>query len=284
MKMLKKFISLSLVLMLSLSTFNISVLASENNSVTSSSLINSLNQFEESSEELNISPTTIISENENEKIYQLTMDGNLYEYHEVKEVVEGKNIIQTTTYLVNDFGDKEKVDYYEISDASYQVMCGPPCFYIAVVAIRAGTSYYLRKTATSATLRTIVSQPASRVAPVVSSYTPHTVSVGGRSFTITKADMSHILQRHHQTYYSASQGNPLNQTFFYDNISTSTINNIASQALRQNAGKIDDYILQGKGYINVQTSYNGVTYNVGSQITGARQITNIYPSTTYIAP
>jgi len=242
-------------------------------------------------ESLNVSPMTIVFEDNKERIFQLEINGDLYEYHEVKDLIDGKEVTQITTYFINEFGDKEKVDYYEtgidyleVSNELIQPMCGPPCLFVAVVVVRQGTSYLLKRSLTSATLRTVASQPATRVAPVISSYTPHTVNVSSRTFTITKSNMQHILQRHHQTYYHAGAGNPVNQTFFYDNISTGAINNIATQALRQNATLIDDYIRAGKGYINVPTTYNGVTYQVGAQLTGSRQITNIYPTITYIAP
>lgn len=52
--------------------------------------------------------------------------------------------------------------------------------------------YYLKRSATSATLKTVISNSVSKVAPVVSNYTAHQVKLGTRTLTLTKSDLQHI--------------------------------------------------------------------------------------------
>ncbi|RND01089.1 hypothetical protein [Lysinibacillus halotolerans] len=264
-----------------------------------------------SSDDLNIFPSTIIKETENEKIYRLSIGHEEYEYHEKYSIENNIKLIKTTSYLVNTEGEKEFIDYFErqeelelhspitlednfvpdeaIRKDEYQIMCGPPCGYIAVIAVRALVSgtyrYYLKRTATSATLATVTSQPVSRVAPVIANYSPRVFSAGGRSYKITKQDMQHFLQRHHMNYWNAGIRAPQNgQTFFVKNMSTRTLDHIASQAVQRNATAISTARSKGWSFTNQITyTYNGITYRVGVDLVNNR-VTQLYPLTTYIAP
>lgn len=86
-------------------------------------------------------------------------------------------------------------------------------------------------------------------------YKGHKISYGSNVITIDKSGMTHILSRHHPTYWDGST--KAQQTFFDKNMSISDIENAIKSVLGQNAsalrnGKKDGQIegtVNGKGYI-----------------------------------
>lgn len=64
----------------------------------------------------------------------------------------------------------------------------------------------------------------------------------------------------------------------------STINKIASQAIKNNATTLQNAVNSGKGYYNVQTTYNGITYNVVGVNFQTNTIVQVYPTKTFIFP
>lgn len=222
----------------------------------------------------------IIFENEFEKKY--TIPENDYIYHEKYVNENGKNIAQITIYSTD---ENEVIDYYEheIGDSS-QIMprCGPPCGYIAVIAVReivdGVVSYHLKKSKSSATLKTVKIGSVARVQPIISGYTSVSFQVAGTTFKINKSDMQHFLTRHDVKYFAKDGNSNDSQTFFVDSLKPLTINAIAKQAVEANITKI---IQSSTNFVTMDYTHNGIVYRVGVN-KGFNAITQLYPKKTYL--
>lgn len=180
----------------------------------------------------------IIFENESEKKYKI--GANDYIYHELKTIKNGKNVIQVTIYTSD---EKSIIDSYDqelniVNENSIQPLCGPPCGWIAVIAIRtilpSIIKYDLRKSASSATLKSILHAPPSRIQGVLANYTQHEFKAGGINFKVRKSDMEHYLERHHGNYFNILKEKPdVTQSFFVDTMDPRVLNHIATQATQK---------------------------------------------------
>lgn len=230
------------------------------------------------------------------------MDDQLLEYHESYSLNEfGQKISNTQVYKIDNKGYKSLVDTYEelviddteiietLTNESYSVKAAATCSACVKIAVKAyrvasnGFKYLLKKTPTSTVVKTITSNSLTKVAPIVSKYTPHKVNLGIRVFTLRKQDLQHMLTRHHMSYWNSGIGAPLNQTFFINNMSPKTLNHIASQAIGKNAATLNNAIKNGKKFYSVSYTYSGITYKVGVDFT-QKAITQIYPTSTFLLP
>ncbi|WP_025026181.1 hypothetical protein [Caldalkalibacillus mannanilyticus] len=236
--------------------------------------------------------TEEILKNEDQYIYRMTVDGILYEYHELYN--NNSTLTEHYTYLIEN-EEKTLIDSYHtdqngtiIDEISYnpdeiKIMCGPPCGYIAVVAVRlvvkGVTSYAIRRTASSATIATVSLVSKSRAASALRNYTTHTFQSIGRTFSVTPRDMNHFYVRHHPTYF-AELNISSTQTFFVKTMDWRILNHIATQATQRNALALRLAVIQKQSFKQVHYTYNGITYRVGVNLSSNR-ITQLYSTKTY---
>lgn len=275
-------ILLSIVLFLNVALLPISSYANVDESIYTEELTRSLENYVEPI-------VTVIYENENEKKY--TVSTNDYVYHEKYVNVGGKRIIQTTTYTPD---EKNVIDYYEYEIATSSLgsvgvtpRCGPPCGFIAVIAVRSVVSglaqYTLRRTATSAILKTVKHAPPARIQGVIANYSQHNFTAGGKAFHINKNRMQHFLERHHTNYFNSHLSKAGNtQSFFVDSMDPRLLNHIGSQATQKNVSTI---LSSSKHFVQVDYTYNGIVYRVGvDKSFSPYLVTQIYPRTTFLLP
>ncbi|MGL4523666.1 MAG: hypothetical protein ACRCWQ_14050 [Bacilli bacterium] len=189
---------------------------------------------------------------------------------------ENENEINVAPILVSN--EQENVAE-SFSTYNNDTKCGPPCGFIAVLVVREGVKYLLKKPTNQVLVRTIVRSTVSKSDDIIRNYTPYSIQSGNRTITITKTVMKHILDRHHPDYFHDLGDLAEPQSFFMDTISTTIINNIANQAVRQNANKL--FTNTGPQiFKQVDHVYNGITYRVGVD-TVKNRVTQVYPRQTF---
>jgi len=229
-----------------------------------------------------IEPTaTIIFENATEKKY--TVSSNDFIYH---EKLLPDNQLSVTIYekdgitIVDSYTQKIENDAVGITP-----YCGPPCGYFAVLTFRYVlsnvVSYQLRKSATSAILKTVSKAPASRVQGVIANYQQHHFAAGdGTKYFINKNRMQHFLERHHVNYFNPDLKTTSKQDFFIDTMDSRVLNDIATKAVQKNNSIIKS---SADSFVQVEYKYNGIDYKVGvDKSFSPHLVTQLYPKATYI--
>lgn len=174
----------------------------------------------------------------------------------------------------------EETEFSNIPDI--QPMCGPPCGLIAVIATRAivsGVSRAILKNSAGKTIKTLVPAPKNAAANAVKNYTTKSVKANGRTYSVTKTDMKHFLERHSMNHWNGSWApGKTSQTFFYQGMTIQRLDTIILNGLKQNASK-----LPSSGFKQFNYTYNNITYVI--RVNGTtKRVTQIYPKKTYVNP
>ena len=171
---------------------------------------------------------------------------------------------------------------FDSNEITIEPMCGPPCGYIAVIAVRSvvnGVARAILKNSAGKTIKTIVPAASGAAANTARNYVVKNITVNGKSFSIPQERMKHFLERHSMNHWNGSWApNNTPQSFFHPGMTVQQIEKIAFDGLRANSSK-----LVGEGFITFNHSHNGIVYQIGVNMK-QRAITQIYPRTTYVSP
>lgn len=179
-------------------------------------------------------------------------------------IVEHNNYRVTMQQLEEDyystiFTDLETQETYESNPAILQPHVIPPLVYLIGGAI---VRYTVQKFGFKQVLkigkRTFFSKSKDAAKKAVVNFTDVTIDVGaGKRVYFTKANMRHILERHHPNYWTGNEG----KTFFDPDLSVNDIKNIVTTVINNNKSAISRQLNKQEG-IKVRAKVNRVEYEV----------------------
>jgi hypothetical protein len=188
----------------------------------------------------------------------------------IDSVIEENSIVEQNNYRVamqqleddhfsTIFTDLETHETYETNPVRLQPYVIPPLVYIIGGAV---VRYTVQKFGFKQVLkigkRTFYSKSKDAAKKAVANFTDITLDVGGgKKVYFTKANMRHILERHHPDYWTGKE----KKTFFDPDLSVNDIKNIVTTVINNNKSAISRQLNKQEG-IKVRAKVNRVEYEV----------------------
>ncbi|WP_339262425.1 SAR2788 family putative toxin [Lysinibacillus sp. FSL K6-3209] len=157
------------------------------------------------------------------------------------------------------FTDLETQETYESNPVILQPHVIPPLVYlIGGEVVRYTVLKFGFKQVLKIGKRTFFSKSKDAAKKAVVNFTDVTIDVGaGKRVYFTKANMRHILERHHPNYWTGKE----KKTFFDPDLSVNDIRNIVTTVINNNKSAISKRLNDIQG-INVRAKVNGIEYEV----------------------